>query len=82
MEETNEENKKRIKLYYFHNNYYKKIYTNLAQMYYYGISGVVDRDYNKSLNIFNFLFKSNDILYGDERFSLQFIYYIHRNINY
>ena len=77
---TNEENKKRIKLYYLHDNYYKEVYTNLAQMYYYGISGIVDRDYNKSLNILNYLFKTNDIVYGDERFSLQFIYYIHRNI--
>ena len=49
-------------------------------MYYYGISGIVDRDYNKSLNIFNYLLKSNDFLYGDERFSLQFIYYINRNV--
>ena len=80
MEGTNEENKKKIKLYYLHDDYYKEIYTKIAQMYYYGISGIVDRDYNKSLNIFNYLLKNNDFLYDDERFSLQFIYYINRNI--
>ena len=46
MEGTNEENKKRIKLYYLDDDYYKQIYTKIAQMYYYGISGIVDRDYN------------------------------------
>ena len=80
IERTDEENKNRIKLFFLDSDYYKEIYTKIAQIYYYGVAGIVEKDYKKSLNIFNYLFKNNDVLYGDERFSLQYIYYINRNI--
>ena len=80
IEGTDEENIKRIKLYFLNENYYKQIYTKTAQIYYYGISGIVDRDYNKCLKKLNYLLKKNDVLYGDERFSMQYVYYINRNI--
>ena len=80
MDKDDEENKKRIKYYFLDEEYYKQIYTKLAQCYYYGVSGILDRDYNKCLHIFNYLIKNDGILYDDERFSTQYIYYINRNI--
>ena len=80
IEGTDEENIKKIKLYFLDEDYYKQIYTKIAQIYFYGVSGIVERDYNKCLKKFNYLFKNNDVLYGDERFSMQYIYYINRNV--
>ena len=80
IEGTDEENKIIIKSYFIDEEYYKEIYFNIALIYYYGVSGIVEKDYNKCLKKFNYFFKNNAFLYDDERLSMQYIYYINRNV--
>ena len=80
IEGTDEENIKRITSYFLDEEYYKEIYTNIALIYYYGVSGIMEKDYNKCLKKLNYLLKKNAFLYDDERLSMQYIYYINRNV--
>ena len=80
IEGTDEENIKRITSYFLDKEYYKEIYTNIALIYYYGVSGIMEKDYNKCLKKLNYLLKKNAFLYDDERLSMQYIYYINRNV--
>ena len=71
---TDEENKNKIKL-YFNQDYYSLIYTLYGNICYFGIKGIVEKNYNETLNKFNFLLK-NDEGFLLDRFYLSYIYII------
>ena len=79
VEGTDEENKKKIKLYFLDDDYFKEIYTKIGQMYFYGMSGIIEKNYDECLNKLNYLLKTNNYLNNDESSCLQFLYYIKRN---
>ena len=71
---TDEENKNKIKL-YFNQNYYSLIYTLYGNICFIGIKGIMEKNYNETLNKFNFLLKTDEGFLID-RFYLYFIYMI------
>ena len=70
---ANEENKKIMIKYYINSDFYLELYTKLAYIYYYGVIGIMKRNYDEAINIGTFLLKNNDIFY-DERFIYSLIY--------
>ena len=71
---TDEENKALI-LSYYECNYYRLLYNLFGLIYYYGMNRIIERNYDKSLNIFNYLLKNDDTFY-DDRFCYSYIYVI------
>ena len=70
---TDDENKTILIKYYINNDFYLELYTKLCYIYYYGVSGIIDRNYDKAINQCEYLLKNKDILY-DERFVRYVIY--------
>ena len=73
MKGSNDSNKKMIIKYYINSDFYLEIYTKLSYVYYYGVSGILDRNYDEAINLGIYLLKNKDILY-DERFIYTLIY--------
>lgn len=78
-EDSNEENVKKIKLYYV-NDYYNigYFYLALGIIYYEGINGIINKDYNKALKIYNYSLENIE-LYAKFRYET-FIYFIKRKL--
>ena len=75
---TYEENKKLITSYYIYEYYYQLFYSIFGYIYYYGMKGIIERNYNEALNIFNYLLKNDETFYID-KFYYHFIYSIKIN---
>ena len=70
---TDDENKNMLIKYYINNDFYLEVYTKLCYIYYYGVSGIIDRNFDKAINQCEYLLKNNDILY-DKRFINYVVY--------
>jgi hypothetical protein len=75
---TYEENKKLITSYYIYEYYYQLFYSMFGYIYYYGMKGIIERNYNETLNIFNCLLKNDEGYYIDKFYNI-FIYFIKIN---
>ena len=51
MKGSNDSNKKMIIKYYINSDFYLEIYTKLSYVYYYGVSGILDRNYDEAINL-------------------------------
>ena len=74
---NDEKNLKKIKLYYFDERYKFDIYAALAFLYYYGIRGILDKNYKESLRYFNYCLKEDKY---NKKFFLTYIYFIKRRL--
>ena len=70
---SNEKNKEMLIKYYINNDFYLELYTKLAYVFYFGVSGIMERNFDEAINIGTYLLKAKDILY-DERFIYFLIY--------
>ena len=61
----NEQNKQLMKIYFITDEFYKELYTRLGKLYYYGVIGIIERNFKKSLDLLDFLEKNDDIVYGE-----------------
>ena len=75
---TYEENKKLITSYYIYEYYYQLLYSIFGYIYYYGMKGIIERNYNETLKIFNYLLKNDEGYYIDKFYNI-FIYFIKIN---
>ena len=75
MKGTDKENKNKIKSYFLQDSFYQMLSTIYGYIYFYGMNGIVERNYNETLNKYNYLLKNNDNFFG-EKFYLYHIYYI------
>ena len=74
MKGNDDENKNKINSCFLPDDFYL-IYTLYGHLFYFGIKGITDKNYNETLNKYNYLLKiDNDIL--KDRFYLYFIYMI------
>ena len=71
---TDEENKKKVKSYFISKGYFSLIYSLYGLLYYYGVDGLIEKNYNETLIKYNYLIKIDELTYID-RFYLYFIYY-------
>ena len=69
-----DENKKKIKL-YFNQDYYSSLYTLYGNICFLGMKGIIEKNYNETLNKYNYLLKNDEGTLID-RFYLYFIYMI------
>ena len=69
-----DENKKKIKL-YFNQDYYSLMYTLYGNICFIGMKGILEKNYDETLNKFNYLLKNDEGALND-RFYLYFIYMI------
>ena len=60
---TDEENKRKIKLYYINNDFQDKIYTKFSMMYYQGVIGLMEHNLNEALNKLDYIEKYGKYLY-------------------
>ena len=74
MKGNDDENKNKITL-YFHPDDFSLIYTVYGHLFFLGIKGIMDKNYNETLNKYNYLLKNDDGFFND-RFYLYFIYMI------
>ena len=65
-----EDNKNKIIKYYISIYYYQLLYTLFGHINYNGIKGILEKNYNETLNIYNYLLKNDDGYFKD-----QFYYY-------
>ena len=65
-----DDNKNKIIKYYISIYYYQLLYTLFGHMYFNGIKGILEKNYNETLNYYNYLLKKDDGFYKD-----QFYYY-------
>jgi len=82
MKGKDDENKNKI-IKYFGKDYYSIIYTLYGTYCYLGIKGIMEKNYNETLNKFNYLLKKDDGFLID-RYYLYYIYMIknkQRNLN-
>ena len=59
-EGTESENKEKIKKYYVNNNSYNELYFACGILYYYGIEGILEKEYNKSFNKIKIAYDNSD----------------------
>ena len=71
----NEENKKQMIKYFVNSDFYEEVYTKIAKIYYIGVSGILEKNYEKTLDMLNFVEKNNDFLY-DKAFHFLTVYKI------
>jgi hypothetical protein len=82
MKGKDDENKNKI-IKYFGKDYYSLIYTLYGNYCYLGIKGIMEKNYNETLKIYNYLLKKDDGFLID-RYYLYYIYMIknkQRNLN-
>ena len=72
---TNEENKDLMKKFFIINDFFAELYTRLGRIYYYGVSGIIERNLKEALDKLNFIEKTDNIIYG-EAYHLYIIYQI------
>ena len=72
---NDEENKIKIKSYFINNYQYQLLYTIYGYIYFYGIKGIIQKNYQETLNKYNFILKKDDGFLID-RFYLYYIYMI------
>ena len=75
ISQNDEENKKLITNCFIRDKCYQVIYSIFGYIYYHGINGIVEKNYNKTLKLFDYLIKNKEDFYG-ERFYLYHIYCI------
>ena len=69
---SEEENKEKIKRYYINSDYFNELYFVCGIMHYYGFEGILEKNYNKSLNKINIAVKNSyDLSY--KRFCYTYI---------
>ena len=66
-----EENKNKLKS--ISKNYYSIFYTVYGYLYFYGMKGIVERNYDETINKYNFLLKNDEHCF-DDRFFLNYIF--------
>ena len=74
MKGNDDENKNKINL-YFHPDDFSLIYTIYGHLCFLGMKGIMDKNYNETLNKYNYLLKNDNGFFKD-RFYLYFIYMI------
>ena len=72
---TNEENKKQMTKYFVNKDFYDELYTKIAKIYYIGVSGIMEKNFNEALDKLNFVEINNDFLY-DKAFHFLTVYKI------
>ena len=78
-EGTESENRERIKKYYINNNSYNELYFACGILYYYGIEGILEREYNTSFNKIKIAYDNSDSE-SYKRYCYNYIYKIKNKI--
>ena len=75
MQGTPEENKKKIQSYFINKDFFGLFYTTYGRIYFCGVNGIIEKNYNEVLNLYNYLLKNDEHIFIDN-FYLYFIYKI------
>ena len=63
MNGTNEENKKQMIKYFVNEDFYQELYLKIAKIYFIGVNGIMEKNYEEALDKLNFIEKNNDFFY-------------------